>query len=118
MGCMGMSRDDFCRCTPSEFYAAYGAWGDMRQQRERAEWERARLQCLCALQPYSKKQLSARDVMKFPWDEESEEGRVKSEEGRGKSEETSFAGRRERQSITREEMMERYRAARERAGLK
>lgn len=103
MGCMGMSRDDFCRCTPSEFYAAYGAWNDMRQQRERAEWERARMQCLCALQPYSKKQLSARDVMRFPWDEEarSEEGKVKSEE-----------------SISREELMERYKKARERVGLK
>lgn len=106
-----MSLDDFARCTPSEFYAAYEAWNDMRTRDERSRWERTRMQCLCALQPYSKRTLRAQDVMRFPWDGESEEGRVKSsgsEEGRVKIEE----------ALSREEIMERYRKARERAGLK
>ena len=40
MGCMGMSMDDFCRCVPSEFYAAYEAWQELDSRREQAKWER------------------------------------------------------------------------------
>ena len=103
MGCMGMSMDDFCRCVPSEFYAAYDAWIEMREARERGAWERMRMQCLCSLQPYSKDKLSPQDIMRFPW-ELSEERRVKSEEFSSTAE-------------GREELMERYRAAIKRAGL-
>lgn len=31
-----------------------------------------RMQCLCSLQPYSKKQLRAQDFMKFPWESEEQ----------------------------------------------
>lgn len=102
MGCMGMSRNDFCRCTPSEFYEAYGAWNEMQAQRERGAWERMRMQCLCSLQPYSKNKLSVQDIMRFPWETSG------SEEGRGKSEE----------SLGHEEVMARYREAKRKAGLR
>lgn len=101
MGCMGISREDFCRCTPSEFYAAYEAWSEMRQLEERGSWERMRIQCVCSLQPYSKKRLTARDVMQFPWEEEGEAEREKQEP-----------------PLSRAELLDRYRKARERAGLK
>ncbi len=101
MGCMGISREDFCRCTPSEFYAAYEAWIEMRQLEERGSWERMRMQCVCSLQPYSKKRLTARDVMQFPWEEEGEAASAKPEP-----------------PLSREELLDRYRKARERAGLK
>lgn len=65
---MGMSVDDFCRCTPLEFRAVYESWAEAEQRRERAAWERARLQCTCMLQPYSKKRLEPQDVLKFAWD--------------------------------------------------
>ncbi len=70
MGCIGMSMEDFSRCTPSEFYATWSAWNDVRQSCERSEWERVRMQCLCTLQPYSKKTLEASDIMLFPWEED------------------------------------------------
>lgn len=99
MGCMGMSMDDFCRCAPSEFYAAYEAWSEMRQREEQGMWERMRMQCLCSLQPYSKSKLTPRDIMRFPWEAKIEERGVKSEE------------------LSHEELMERYRKAREQFGL-
>ncbi len=100
MGCIGMSMDDFCRCTPSWFYKVYEAWHEREQRLEQAGWERTRMQCLCMLQPYSKKKLQARDVMQFPWEVKNEEGRVEKEA-----------------PLSREALMERYRKAKERAGL-
>ncbi len=108
MGCIGMSMDDFCRCTPSWFYKVYEAWHEREQRLEQAGWERTRMQCLCMLQPYSKKKLQARDVMQFPWEVKSEEGRVKNGGGRVKNE----------IPLSREALMERYRKAKERVGLK
>lgn len=100
MGCMGMSMDDFCRCTPSEYYAAYEAWHDAVDAAERGKWERVRMQCLCILQPYSKDKLKARDIMQFVWDKE-----VQTEIPEAKEE------------LSREEIMKRYKIAAKRAGL-
>ena len=72
VGSIGMRLEDFCRCTPAEFRAIAEGWNDMEQNRERGEWERARMQCLCMIQPYSKEKLSPQDVMRFKW--ETEEG--------------------------------------------
>ena len=102
MGCIGMSMDDFFRCTPSEFYAAYEAWNEMQTSRERGRWERIRMQCLCSMQPYSKSKLTPQDIMRFSWEE------------RGKSEEERVKNKK---PMSREEIMERYRAAKKRAGL-
>ena len=46
---------------------------------ERNSWERIRMVCLCSLQPHSKKQLHARDVMEFPWEKE-ESGKMSAAE--------------------------------------
>lgn len=69
-GCVGMSLDDFCRCTPSEFRAVHQAWADREQTRMRAEWERTRLTCTCLLQPWSKRRITPKDVLPLPWDED------------------------------------------------
>lgn len=106
MGCMGMSMDDFCRCAPSEFHAAYEAWSEMRQREEQGMWERMRMQCLCSLQPYSRSKLTPRDIMRFPWEAKSEEQRVESP--------LADKGQEE---LSREEIMARYREAKKRAGL-
>lgn len=63
-----MTVDDFCRCTPLEFSAVYESWEESEQRRERAAWERTRLQCTTMLQPYSKHKLKPQDVLKFAWD--------------------------------------------------
>lgn len=39
--------------------------------RERAQWERTRFAALCALLPYSKKALTERDVITFPWEQDN-----------------------------------------------
>lgn len=70
VGCIGMTVDDFCQCTPLEFSAIAQGWNDAEQRRERAAWERARLQCTCMLQPYSRKRLEPQDVLRFAWDGE------------------------------------------------
>ena len=70
MGAIGMSVEDFCRCTPAEFRSVADAWRRAEEHRERSGWEQTRMQCLCMLQPYSRHRLSPRDVMRFPWDEE------------------------------------------------
>ena len=59
MGCIGMRMDDFCRCTPSEFKAIFNQWKENSESRQRGEWERVRMACLCSLQPYSKSTLTA-----------------------------------------------------------
>lgn len=94
---MGMGMDDFCRCTPSEFRAAWDAWNEMRQMREREAWEQVRMQCLCTLQPWSKERLAARDIMEFPWDDTKEKASERIPD--------------------REEILRRYRKVKREAGL-
>ena len=68
MGCIGMSIDDFDRCTPTEISDIYGAWMKGREAIERQQWERDRWVATCLLQPYSKKALKPRDLAVFPWE--------------------------------------------------
>lgn len=68
-----MTVDDFCRCTPSEFRAVYEGWAEAEQRRERAAWERVRLQCTCMLQPYSKDILEPQDVFRFTWEKNEDD---------------------------------------------
>lgn len=103
MGCIGMSMDDFCRCTPSEFYAIHKAWQEARDSEARSQWERTRMQCLCMLQPYSKKRLRVQDVMQLPWDALSEGRREKIGESACE--------------LSYEEIIARYREAKKRMGF-
>ncbi len=73
MGYIGMTVDDFCRCTPSEFVAVYEGWMESEQRREHADWERTRTQVTFMLQPYSKHALDPRAIFPFPW-EKKEDG--------------------------------------------
>lgn len=70
VGRIGMSVDDFCRCTPLEFSAIAQGWNEGEQLRERSAWERTRMLCTTMLQPYSKKRLEPQDVMRFAWDDD------------------------------------------------
>lgn len=96
-----MSMDDFCRCTPSEFYEAYYQWHDMRERQERLAWETVRTQCLCSLQPYSKRKLKPADIMTFPWEEDKPETPKEEKD----------------KEMSREEMMARYRSIAKARGL-
>ncbi len=96
LGCIGMNLRDFERCTPSEFKAVYDCWKSREESSERGKWERVRMQCLCSLQPYSKKSLQASDIMEFPWEKEEEKVSPR---------------------ISNDELLERYKAAKKRFGL-
>lgn len=56
-GCMGMSRSDFCACTPAEFAAAVKSWREAEESRRRDAWERMRLLALMTVQPHVKQRL-------------------------------------------------------------
>ena len=68
VGGIGMSVDDFCRCSPLEFQAIAKAWKERTEQTVRQQWEQARMLCLCSLQPYTTRKMQPTDVMQFPWD--------------------------------------------------
>ena len=68
LGCIGLSLDDFCRCTPAEFSAIHQCWADNERRKERGAWERTRMQCTTMLQPYSRHRLDPEDVLRFEWD--------------------------------------------------
>lgn len=70
MGCMGMSMDDFCRCTPSEFSQVWKCRLQQETRLERSAWERSRWVATCMVQPYSKKSLGVKDLAVFPWEKE------------------------------------------------
>ena len=97
MGCVGMSMNDFERCTPSEFRCIWESWLKQKERIERDGWERVRMECLHFLQPYSKKKLGVLDIMKFPWDHEH--------------------SKTERRDETREEIAARYASAKKKFGL-
>lgn len=97
LGCMGMSMDDFCRCTPSEFAQVWSAWNGM----ERGAWERMRMECIASLQPYSRKTLRPADVMPLPWDVDKEDEK-----------------RNEDEELTREELLSRMEEVKKRYGLR
>lgn len=99
---MGMSVDDFCRCTPSEFTAAWTAWSEGEESRRRDAWERTRMLALCTLQPHTSQRLRPQDVMAFPWENGRPEARTQ----------TSSHGTEPREDVAR-----RYREAKRRWGM-
>ncbi len=57
-----------------------------------------RMQCLCSLQPHSRHRLGVKDIMTFPWEKDPE-------------------AEREKETLTAEELRERYKKICEQRGL-
>lgn len=72
-GCIGMSLDDFFRCTPSEFYAISSSWREYRTTSEQAAWERSRFVTATLLQPHTRRPLKPRDICTFSWEKNTRE---------------------------------------------
>lgn len=72
MGCIGMTRDDFCKCTYEEFDSICEAWQRMRREDSRDAWERARIMATIAIQPHVKKRMTPRQLLPLPWDSHKE----------------------------------------------
>ena len=71
MGCIGMSYDDFCRCTFGEFESICRAWREMTELREREAWERMRTLGAVSIQPHVRKRLTPRQLLPMPWDKKT-----------------------------------------------
>ncbi len=69
MGCVGMSMQDFDRCTPFEFSEIVTAWHRLHESRMHQSWEQTRFLITGIMQPFCKDRLNPRDVMVFDWDE-------------------------------------------------
>ena len=65
---MGMSLDDFCRCTPGAFRSVYDAWYINQEVLMHRDWEVGRYIAMMAVQPYTKKALKPTDLIIFPWE--------------------------------------------------
>ena len=65
---MGLSVDDFLGMDTDEFDAASKAFGEHEDMLERERWERMRLLGLMTVQPWSKNQLTAENLLPLPWD--------------------------------------------------
>lgn len=98
LGCIGMSRGDFERCTPFEFHEAWRLWAEHEQDMEKGRWERVRILAAFAVQPYSKKSVKPKELLPLPWDSEAREEA--------------------KEEMSKEEFNRRYAEARKRNGLK
>lgn len=68
LGCIRLSFDDFCGCTPEEFESICEAYNDQREADYKDEWERMRLLAACVIQPHVKKKITAQNLLPLPWD--------------------------------------------------
>lgn len=69
MGCIGMSRDDFERCTPSEFSQIAESWNEWETRQIREAWERTRT-LVGFILPVYRSRKKATQLLPFPWDQE------------------------------------------------
>ena len=77
MGVLGMSYDDFCRCTLIQLRAAVKAHREYSESVRRDAWERTRWEAMVTVQPHVKRRLSLRDLP-LPWDDERRGGAAES----------------------------------------
>lgn len=94
VGCIGMSHDDFCKCTFAEFESICRAWREMNDSRTRDAWERVRTVAAICIQPHVKKRITPRQLIPLPWDNEkvnlrSEARELTAEEKRKRFEEVA-----------------------------
>lgn len=68
VGCIGLSHDDFCKCTFGEFESICSAWREMNEAQHRDSWERARTLAAICIQPHVKKKITPRQLLPLPWD--------------------------------------------------
>lgn len=70
VGCVGMSYNDFCRCTPGQLKMILDRWSRKEKLMSRERWEQTRFLATTVLQPYAKKALKPTDVAKFKWEKD------------------------------------------------
>ena len=68
MGCVGLSFDDFCRCTVQEFESICKAYHDQREADCKERWEQTRAIVVASLRPHLKGKPTVRKIFPLPWD--------------------------------------------------
>ena len=68
LGCVRLSYDDFCRCTPEEFNGICKAYHNQRETDYKNEWERMRMLATITIQPHTKSKITAQKLLPFPWE--------------------------------------------------
>lgn len=80
LGAVGLSLDDFCRLTPTEYASVCKAWQAEEQRRLEDAWERMRLQTVITVQPHVKKKLDPKKMLPLPWERKKPKAEVVSRE--------------------------------------
>ena len=77
VGCIGMSIDDFDRCTPFEFIKIAESYNQLMTDTYQREWERTRIEAFWSVRPWAKPGLRPTDVVPLPWDTGGSDGAKK-----------------------------------------
>ena len=77
MGRVGMSREDFLQLTPEEFEAVLAQYARLREEQMHTGWEQARMIAFAAVAPHTSRLRGPEDLVRFPWEEEETEERLK-----------------------------------------
>jgi hypothetical protein len=75
VGRVGMSRQDFEHCTPSEFSKIVQEYRSREETAYRAGWEQTRIQVISVANLFSKHPLSPEKAFPLPWDRGTEKKR-------------------------------------------
>lgn len=89
MGVCGLRFEDFCLLTPFEFQAVMDAYGENERQQSRDMWECMRVLAAVNVSPFSKTRVNPRNLLKFPWDGETDRENRKARKPVGKEEDKS-----------------------------
>lgn len=73
MGVIRLSVEEFRQMTPDEFDAVSSAYNKYHEDKLHDGWERMRMLASICIQPHVRKRVSAKDLIKFPWDEKPHE---------------------------------------------
>lgn len=71
VGRVGMSREDFERCTPLEFAKIVQAANETTEAVFRAGWEQTRVQVISVANLFSKNPINMKKAWPLPWDQET-----------------------------------------------
>ena len=80
VGCIGMSRDDFCACYLDEFEAIAKAWRERQEIKSQELWEQCRMLATISIQPHVKRRITPKQLLPFPWDRKASEAKRSAED--------------------------------------
>jgi hypothetical protein len=74
-GQIGLMPDQFYDLLPREWENMVSGWNEKQNRKEQTQWERTRWIATILLNPHTKKRISQRDLIVFPWEKEPKKGK-------------------------------------------